>query len=787
MANTTYQNNFENYIYRLALYYHLNAMEPFQAENFAKLKADKKLNAAQTKWDSSTKPDPNSPTITDVDGNSSPNPVYLNDEQWEQLYKVFGGTFRNMAKHTADLNQKKTLPFFTKYYNTNAAIGVFGPAHIPASNVTDMGDLAQYMEDHAETILPIVRSDIKTRTEYNAFVANLRNPNNAPADFTEKLTNVLVSINNKAYESASVDDGLNINPFGDKQTAINVYGLTSKLYNNIGDEKISTTRLAHFKAEFSKNGGILETLFKNGKTIGTDFASNGGGSVIGIIDKAKEENNYKEGDNAIVGKDKDVLTHADKIKKNVNDAIDASIGKMEQRHRREIYDHPAASSIVESIIKAKVKPTDGLEAIIKNADAIKGKIAKSHPGAIADFNWFISQLKEVQDQMPKAFAGGLRNGRQLNAIVKHMIKNAAKSGDKSKCMVAMEVLSVIQYDNFSSKIRNEFFKQDFNLLKGTSLEKSEAGKIISKGLAMGLKLGARAVFETANFVKNRVNKTGLTFRKKALIDAKTNVSTVRNDIDFNALATGAQNWTVQEAEQNAQTAQQVLQTKQQELQRKQAEVQQAEQAIAQLNQQLQPFLDAQQAIEDADKDYKDASDEALEKVRGLKDIKNVRDAGNTLTTTDLANERKWKPELRNALGRRGPALLKKQTAQNLLATNPNLQQQIQQLDTMQTNLGVLKGEESQLTTDVEVAQADFDIKDFIHNQKLQAETMATDESNDVYEMMQYWNYKNKIAERVKRNDLNILRGQKHHKAQQAAYDANNQNLALFMQYAQQHQ
>ena len=796
---TEYQNNFETYAYRLALYYHLKTMDPFRAANFAKLKADGKLNIAQNKWNPQTKPDPNSQFIQDANGVNSPNPIYMDDEQWEQLYKIFSTAFRNMAKHTADLNQKDTLPFFNKYYNANPAIGIFGPAQISQANAADMQTLANLLIDpnngqiNAE-LMGLLHSELKTQTEYRNFVGNLLNPNAASNDFADKLNNVLVTLNNKAYESASVDDNLGINPFGNQQNAINIYRLTNNLYKNVGVETPHPLRMAQFKADFSKNGGLLETLFAKGKTIGSDFAKNGGKSVTDIIETAKTENDFAAGDNAIAGKDEDVLTRFDKISKTINESVDASIGKLTQRHRREIYDSPAASSIVEAIIGAKVKPTDGLDAVLKNIEAIKTKVQNKHPGAVTNLDWLTKQLKEVQEQMPKAFAGALRNGRQMNAIVKHIIVNAAKSGDKAKCLVAMEVLSVIQYDNFSSKIRDDLFK-DKLVITGNmpSIQKSEVLKGMATAFDATLKFGARAVFETANLLKNRINKNGLTFKRDELRNAKVNVSTVQNDIDFERLAAGAQQWTVQQSEQFKNQAEQALQTAQQQLANKNQEILQKEQQIAQMGQIVQPFLDARQDIQDSDAEYAQARDSALAILTDLKNFRDATNGGYAPSPEELKQNKEQNKQLKNALKKRADAATKKLNAQVLLAGNPQAQQQIAQYNQLRQQLATLKQQKDTIEADIEIKQADFDLRNYIFEQKQQAETTQTAEAGDVYEMMQYWNYKNKFGERLKRNDLGLFRGANAHKAKQAAYNAannnpqTNQTLIMFNQFlANQH-
>jgi hypothetical protein len=757
----------------MGLYLHLQSMDPFRRKKYKDLEKDGKLNNDQKVWDLDHPPEiiPGHPDEFKIKGADDKDvTLTIDDQQWDELYAIFSNVFQSFENNKNGLS-KKTLDFLKEYYNENPTIGLFYSEKTVAVSPVDKVALADILDNYTE----LFGTSFKTIDEQKNFASALRAGSAIP-DFNTKMQTLLQEISQQARMATAYEDSYN--PFGNKQSALAAYRKASALFGKFGQNSIDKNHRNRFKKELVKRpGGLLEKLFSNGKTFGADFAKRGGGRITGILDAVKTENDFTAGDNIIPGKDNDVKTRFNENIDKIKEKLDASIGKLTSRHKREIYDHGSASDIVAAII-AKAKKTDGLEAVLKAEADIKAKVLKSNPGAAGDFSWFISQLKELQDQMPNAFAGALSSGRQMNAIIKHMVVNAAKSGNKPKCMVAMEVLSVLQYDSFSSKIRDGLFneKSEWTFASGIpSLKDKPVLAGMAKAFDWTIKQTARGVFEAANLLKNRISKRGRKFKKKDLVTARNNIKLVQDDFDFDAIMKGTMNWSVDDAESARDAADAVLRDKKKDLADKKAEIAAKEAEVNTARNALgggKSLRELRSDKADAAARESSAADSVREITRQLKDFKDFEKGGGSLSMGETKQKNSLKDQKKQAAADKRAAKKDKAATDNLLATPTNEQTA---LEDRETELDALEQEHDNLKAEVNIAESDFQIKDFIYTRKKEPSEKADKELSDIHEMMQYWNFKNNIGERIKRNDLNIFQGKAAHDKKQDDYNKKNNN------------
>ncbi len=170
--------------------------------------------------------------------------------------------------------------------------------------------------------------------------------------------------------------------------------------------------------------------------------------------------------------------------------------------------------------KLKIKPTEGLGAIIDKADAIKEKMEHKSISADDHLDWFVSEMKKIKTMMPKAFDTALENGWQLNAIAQQVIKDGVPL-KVEQAKTTLELLAVMQYGHSNSKIMDAI-KEDkelFTLFSNPELSWNKGpGKevigVVTKATDKLIRFGALAVGYSLTAAINEIRKIGTKIKKE---------------------------------------------------------------------------------------------------------------------------------------------------------------------------------------------------------------------------------------------------------------------------------
>ncbi len=234
------------------------------------------------------------------------------------------------------------------------------------------------------------------------------------------------------------------------------------------------------------------------------------GDLTKWIQRGIDDTNYKTGDHALTPKYKDRKQFWDDAKKKINDWYTDTLGKLESKHKRHIY-QTNARYIVDELIKKGVKPTDGTGKILETLDAIRGEL----PNPVQkQLDW----IKDTLTPMSKTsfFKDALRDGDQMNTLVSEIIKAAAHDDKEKEAMVALEMLAVMRYTLTTSSVRDQLQKTEFKLLSDPNLSFNKGNSFMqsfTSAIDKTLKFGMMAAFEVGNLAKNAIKQQGLKYGK----------------------------------------------------------------------------------------------------------------------------------------------------------------------------------------------------------------------------------------------------------------------------------
>ena len=285
------------------------------------------------------------------------------------------------------------------------------------------------------------------------------------------------------------------------------YGKLFAIRNTINTPAVPT---ATQKAQLSHNmNKMFGKLVSNEKLFEKFQKKDEDGKVSSWISKGISKSNYKTGDNALTPKYDDRRQFWDDAKEKIEDWYVNTLGKLEQKHRRHVYQTKGARYIVEELINKGVKPTDGTSKILATLDAIKGNL----PNPVQ------KQVKWIKDTLTKMkdthfFKEALRDGDQMRQLVIEIAKAAAHDGKEEEAKVALEMLAVMQYTLTTSSVRDQLKKTELKLLSDPNLSFNKGNKFmqnLTNAFDNVLKFGMMAAFEVGNLAKNAIKQQGRKF------------------------------------------------------------------------------------------------------------------------------------------------------------------------------------------------------------------------------------------------------------------------------------
>ncbi|MEE1111464.1 MAG: hypothetical protein UIH99_04590 [Alphaproteobacteria bacterium] len=419
---------------------------------------------------------------TDSEGNLVANDLpdpngadfHLTDEEWKKFFKEFQNAFRKMATKRKDFEgainfdtqNNPPLEFLDEYFGPDR---LFSQAVATAAAETQINNLLQILENNTSAAQGYL--SIQNLISYEDLVDGIKSKKyNTDPEFQSKLQTAAQYM---AYHQQSGDLGFDLTNC-DCRTII----------EGFEEQDIEPEKLEAFKTEYD----ILLRRLASKDKIRNAFPAD---KLINAYNTAKSNVAYDDESSKdyVPPKREDELNFMQQISKEVSDTYADTLEKYFKLRGNENYFSPQAKQIVDGIHKEKIKPTDGLKAVLDNASNIEKKLKYKSPQATEHFSWFIKTMNELQNTMPKAFEGALSNGRKMRAIVEELIMIAVRDGKEKEAKTAMEVLSVIKYGYTTSKIMDALKKEDLTLFSDSKLSwnKNSGMQFITKALDKGIK------------------------------------------------------------------------------------------------------------------------------------------------------------------------------------------------------------------------------------------------------------------------------------------------------------
>ncbi len=432
----------------------------------------------------------------------------MDDPEWEKLFKAFQNAFRSMAAKKDDLlkdGKTEALDFMNNYFG-NAAYQPFSFGQASPETEAEIQELYNILDDPDPSIRNsvmryiydvlkdggITLSDLKKGIDSQKY--------NKDPKFRETLQNVARNLSYYLPSDVSLSA-----KYADKDF--------SNIINSFEKSGVDPAKMSLFKPVY---GDLLETLYRDKKVFDV-FKEHDGGKISGHITDAQTKVNYSKGsDDYVPPKRDDLLTPWQQMNRWVGDTWSDYMDKYLKLRPDHAYLSPQAQAIVKGINGAKLKPTDGLEKIVDSFGTVKKAITS--PTAASHFKWFEETMTELKGDknLKHIFAGALRNGRQMKALVSEICMKGAREGKMDEAKTAMEVLYVIRYTHTTSKIMDALGKESFSVFSDGDLtwNKNEGVKLVTNALDKSIKTAFMGVGYAITFAGNTINRSGRKFNNK---------------------------------------------------------------------------------------------------------------------------------------------------------------------------------------------------------------------------------------------------------------------------------
>lgn len=424
------------------------------------------------------------------------NPAYLTNEAWEELFKDFAKALREMNRNKTRLSLEPTVEKFIKDY-----FPIFGGWNLTAT--ADLDALINYIERDTSVQDELIAGasvgmawsakPFSKRSELNKFLREIKDARSSGI-YSEEIKDTLINVANSIESSATPMPAYNGMPATPPALTLPNGLDLDRLKNSLDTEDVSA-KLSNFKGKFVEIYSKLYTLPKVKNAFG---ATSTGSGIVSYMKEAEEiyDFNKKDSENFIDEKIKDELDPIAAFQKTFNDKTTEHLGRLKRRHDGWPYKNPQAEAIVEAMYKEGFTSQQGLGWILTNKDKVITRLGAGHE-SIGRFKWMCDQLELSKSKQKVAFRDALYNGQKLKAIKEEMKINAPKTGATAKYKVTSEVLTVIQYEDFTTFNDKEFWKNKFDPFKDASFMKNDAIKIVANAATgafnLGLKFGSRAV------------------------------------------------------------------------------------------------------------------------------------------------------------------------------------------------------------------------------------------------------------------------------------------------------
>lgn len=457
--------------------------------------------------------------------NAMPNPAnstdafFMEDGDWKKFFVAFQNAFRNMSADREKLvkdEKNDAVNFLDKYFGSL-------PSHIFSNSVANP-TADNLISNEFKNFLNTYKTRLEVQFQnwgiidknftYSQLLSGITSKKyNSSPSFQKKIKKIAQYIDTYST-SEEFRNVLRLNP-GDTIPDF------SPIINGFDDEHVDPAKMDLFKGNANTRGDyvdLLNTLVTNEKVYEV-FKQYDDGKISGKLEEANSKLEYDKTDSKdyVPPKRTEELTFYQKLKGDISDTIEDYLDKYLKLSGDRLYFSESAKLIIKAIGKS-YKPTEGLDKILEKKSDIQKNLMYKSPRATDHFDWFVKTMEDLKASMPKTFAGALKNGRQLKAIVEELIMKAVRENKIDEAKTAMEILSVVKYGYTNSKIMEAFNKSDLTIFsdKDLSLNKnSQVITMVTTAFDYTIKKGLQAVGYTLTGLGNIVRLSGSKFNGKA--------------------------------------------------------------------------------------------------------------------------------------------------------------------------------------------------------------------------------------------------------------------------------
>jgi len=212
---------------------------------------------------------------------------------------------------------------------------------------------------------------------------------------------------------------------------------------------------------------------------------------------------YKTGKNKIIPKYRDkknlFMEGIDAIKEFGSDYFGKYFSKSARKNMPGI-----ARTIFDEIEAAKIKPTNGLKGLLEKSEEIQKKLPAA---AEAQFKIIITALKSLSHT--DHFAKALKSGRAMRALIEDLAEYGSENEKAFEGMKQLQfILHGLSYGPNTSSIRGKLKENPLTLFSDPrmSWNKNEGLRFMARATDKVLNLGFMAVFNIANYAKNKIRQ-----------------------------------------------------------------------------------------------------------------------------------------------------------------------------------------------------------------------------------------------------------------------------------------
>ena len=486
--------------------------------------------------------------LVDRDGNYVPNALPipnnnadLSEDNARRLFVVFQQAFSKMAANLGDLDQQ-SRNFVNRYFRQHGQNQqrLFQPSDATPECANGIDAILRVLDTPTLNLKGYVVANahdtdgkplFNSVTDLDRLLTQCRNREyNTNPDVQNRIQNVARTLENVIGLSWSSSVDTNSNEYRALDGIRNeIANVTSNDAFALNPARIDPDALRDFRdiyagAAYDNNtqSGLLQTLYFN-KTIRDQFAKYDNGTITNQINRAENNINWqdKTKDNYVEPLVDDVLTPLQRIQEWATDTYNDTLKKYEELRGATNLFSQEAKDIFKAVDKEKIKPSDGLSAILEKKGKIEGNL--NNPVARQHFQWFTETMEPLLKSMPKAIEGAWKDARQMQAIISQIMLKATdpKNDDPhamDKAKTAMEIMTAMKYGMATSKIMDAIKndKELFNIFsnKDLSWNKSEGIKFVTGALDNTVRAAFLGAGYAVTIVKNKIKLSGRKYNNR---------------------------------------------------------------------------------------------------------------------------------------------------------------------------------------------------------------------------------------------------------------------------------